>query len=149
MRIYIDTSALCCEFDDQTIEANSRDSSAVQHILGLVKLGVWELCDSGVLRDEIGDDPWKLRKMASRKKLRLATAYARKPDAAKRARTVAALGFDAMDAFHIASAEQLCAEWLLTRDREVLDLAKQNRIRLNVRVATPSEFLIWLKGVLK
>ena len=36
MRIYVDTSALCCEFDDMTVEINSVDTSAVEHIIGLI-----------------------------------------------------------------------------------------------------------------
>ena len=71
---------------------------------------MWEICDSGALRQEIDDDPWKLRKQAGRKKLRLALRYARKSDVARRARVITDLGFDVLDALHIASAEKLAAE---------------------------------------
>ena len=149
MRIYIDTSALCCEFDDLTVEANAIEASAIEHILGLVELGVWDLCNSGILEEEVRLDEWRKRKLSSRAKLRLAQHYIRVPDIRTLAKHWLKIGLSKKDALHLASALALEARWLLTLDGEFIELASQAGSELNLSVVRPSVFLANLKKALE
>ena len=59
-----------------------------------------------------------------------------------RAGEIAALGFGGKDAVHLACAESVGAEWLLTTDRRFVRLAKRFKRRLSVAVENPADWVI-------
>jgi predicted nucleic acid-binding protein len=58
---------------------------------------------------------------------------------ATRSRELAALGFGALDALHLAFAEASAARWFVTTDDRLLHLAERNRERLLVETVRPEQ----------
>lgn len=143
MKIYLDVSCLNRPFDDQSQMRIRLESEAVTLILEQCEHEEWENVSSEMAAIEIeaiSDENRKARVELLlpdvRKLLKLTEAvFARGGD-------LEGLGFKPADAVHIAAAESLEADVLLTCDDRLIRLARRRRGQLRVRVENP---LDWLK----
>lgn len=124
MKIYLDACCLNRPFDDQSKDRIRLESEAVLLILARVQDGAHELVHSEALDLEIAKIPAENRQERIRDTLRLAVHYAKVgKHEGDRARELAALGFGALDALHLACAEASGADVFLTTDDRLLKRA--------------------------
>jgi predicted nucleic acid-binding protein len=142
LRVYLDTSCLNRPFDDQSQARIRLESEAVVLILERIDRGDWEDVSSEMARIEVDAIPdedrrgrvWQLLP-EEEQLLKLDEAIL------ERAVELQAIGFKSSDAVHIAAAEELGADALLTCDDRLNRRAKRYRKRLNVHVANPCDWL--------
>lgn len=143
LRVYLDTSILGAPFDRSGALIYRAAELALLLAARKVAGGEWDLVSSAWLDVETERDGDRRRRVAKRRILRMATARARTTETRVEALRLEGLGFGAHDAGHLASAEFLGADVLLTVDGEFEDLTKQKRaqIRYHVEVLRPGLFL--------
>jgi predicted nucleic acid-binding protein len=144
-RIYLDACCLNRPFDDQAQERIRLESEAVLLILNRLQQGQAEWIGSRVLDFELRKipDSERRRRVLALMGFVTSSVPADTADFA-RARELRSLGFKAVDALHIASAEKAGCRVLLTTDDAMLRLAARNVGILRVRVANPTD---WLREV--
>lgn len=142
MKIYLDVSCLNRPFDDQGQERVRLEAVAVSLILEHSARGRWKQVSSAMAVTEIAanPDPEKRRK-AGELLPEESDIIEVDESIARRARNLAATGFTLADAVHIAAAEALRVDVLLTCDDRLMRRAQRSR-DLRVKVANP---LIWLR----
>jgi predicted nucleic acid-binding protein len=140
-RIYLDVSCLNRPFDDQSQPRVRLESEAVTMILESIDAGRWEQVSSRIAEIELNAmiDPVRRRRV-----LQLLPQHRMEltPDVFGRARELTALGLKAADAVHVAAAESLPVEVLLTCDDRLLKRCVRLADQIHVRVANP---LTWLE----
>jgi hypothetical protein len=144
MKIYMDVCCLCRPFDARTHPRIHLEMEAIVAILDRCRSG-WNLVSSDVISYEILQlrDPKRL--MNVRKILALAKETVAWDDRLEiRAEEIASTGIDAMDALHIASAEQAGALFLTTDDA-VIKTIKTGGINISVRVCNPVDLYLEVK----
>jgi len=129
--IYLDVCCLNRPFDDKTQDRIRLESEAVLAVLSGCEKGKWYLAGSEVIEYEISLTP----DLEKREKVLAFTGLAHdriKIDAGikKRANNLVGMGFKPLDALHLACAESVFAEVLLTTDDKFLNKAKINRSRI-------------------
>ena len=145
--VYLD---ICCfkrPFDDATEQRVRREAEAVATILDHGNRGTVRLVRSPAHDFENERNPREDRRLAT--SLWLETAALRTSasgKAAQRARELAALGFRALDALHLAFAEQSAARWFVTTDDRLLKRARIHRERLSVHVLGPDQLPLPAEG---
>ena len=143
MRIYLDVSCLNRPFDDQSQPRIRLEAEAVTLILEQIDAGDWRHVSSQIAEIEIAAIPELERRRrvrallpGRRDRIRLsARMFARATELER-------LGFKPADALHVAAAERLFVDALLTCDDRLCRLAARQRASLAVRVLNP---LDWLK----
>jgi len=145
MQIYLDACCVNRPFDDQTQDRIRLESEAVLLILSRVQQGMWRWIGSDVLGFELEQipDPERKRRVKTLRRL-IDRSVLHERDELERALQLEALGFGAVDALHIACAENTKADVLLTTDDGLLRLAARLSRQLRVRVANP---VTWLSEV--
>jgi hypothetical protein len=120
------------------------EAEAILAILKLCYDRDWVLVSSDVVDMEITDikDVSKRNKIAEFCELAQEKVFATEATAS-RANELQALGFKALDSFHIALAESADVNVLLSTDDKMVKLSK--RLNLNIKVKNP---LSWLPEVL-
>jgi predicted nucleic acid-binding protein len=121
------------------------EAEAVEKILGLVSDGRASWVSSSVLEIEVSRNPDPERRRDASALL----AFAKEvvvPDgtAAGRAARLQSLGFGALDALHLAAAEQGDVDVLLTTDDDLLNRAKRYKALIRLRVENP---ISWIKEI--
>lgn len=145
--IYLDVCCLNRPFDDQTQERIRLESEAVLSILSGCGAGRWYLVGSEVIDYEVSVTPDPERKEKVSAFANLAHERIEVDEGAKkRADYLVSLGFKPFDALHLACAESVVAEVLLTTDDKFLSKAKRNKNKLRVRVENP---VIWFLEVIQ
>jgi len=143
-KIYLDCCCFNRPFDDAGIDKVRLESEAVLTIIDRGEAGLWDICKSDILLDEMIEMPDKLK---LQRVLALYSAAAVNialcDDIIKRARELSKGGIKAYDALHIASAEYAKADVLLTTDKRLINAAKN---AAKIRVLNP---LVWLMEVLQ
>jgi predicted nucleic acid-binding protein len=141
MKIYLDVSCLNRPFDDQTQTRIRLESEAVTLVLEEIDAGRWDQVSSRMAEIEVGAiaDETRRRRVelllpASRIQLTRALFA--------RARQLVSRGLGAADAVHVASAEALGADVLLTCDDRLLRRGRKLADELGVRIVNPVD---WLK----
>jgi predicted nucleic acid-binding protein len=145
VKICMDVSCLNRPFDDQSQPRIRLEAEATTLILEQCEQGAWEQVSSMMARIEIDAMPDADRR--ARVLLLLPDDNATlqlTPEVFARAAIVQTLGFKAADAVHVAAAESLEVDALLSCDDRMCRLAKRRRTQLKVRVANP---LDWLKEI--
>ena len=141
---------LCCfkrPFDDASIERIRREAEAVAAVLDMAQAGTFHLVRSPAHDFENERNPREDRRLATRLWLGTATvSVAASHSATDRARTLAALGFDPLDALHLAFAEASAARWFVTTDDRLLKVATRHREQLRVDVVTPNQVPLGTAG---
>ncbi len=141
--IYLDVCCLNRPFDDQTQERVHLEAEAVLLILERCQIGDWHLLGSEALDDELSQTPDGARKRQMTLWTALAITKVNVTDKIEsRALELAARGFKAYDALHVACAEAGNADILLTTDDRMLRLAARHSAMLQVRVENPFRWLI-------
>ena len=144
--IYLDNCCLNRPFDDQDQDRVRLEAEAVTVIMRGVQAGNWIWVGSDVLRIENEENPdaERRRRVSGLLESEHRRVFLDAEDI-RRAGEIQAMGFDALDAYHVAAAEKgQCAVFLTTDDR-LLSAAARNRDRLHVSVQNP---LQWLNEVI-
>lgn len=141
--IYLDVCCLNRPYDDQTQDRVRMEAEAVKTIMFRIGRGIWAGIRSEVTDFEIGkmedlDRHLNIVSMLDAMSVRIVMDEADRT----RANELQKLGFKAVDASHIASAEHARADIFLTTDDDLLKNATRHKEELRVRVANP---LSWLR----
>lgn len=142
-RIYLDACCLNRPFDDQSQERIRLEAEAVILILSRLQKGDWHWLGSEVLHFEIEQIPDLERSTRVGVLLRAVHSTVRLENrVVKRGQEMQDMGFHAMDALHLASAEVGNADVFLTTDDHVIRLACRCSGQLRIQVKNP---LTWLR----
>lgn len=141
MKIYFDVSCLNRPFDDQSQARIRMESEAITSIFDEIDAGRWEEVSSRMAEIEVQAIPDETRRRRvtellpdGRMKLTRRTF--------SRARHFVNLGLGAADAVHLAAAEQLQADVLLTCDDRFFRRSRRIADELDTKIANPVQ---WLK----
>ena len=142
MRIYLDVSSLNRPFDDQRQPRIRLESEAITMILERFDNRRWRHVSSQMVEIEI-------RAMSdARRRARVARLLPRRTDRISlsdrivaRASEIGQLGLKPVDAVHVAAAEMIKADVLLSCDDRLCRVARKLRTRLRVRVVNPLDWM--------
>lgn len=141
---------ICCfkrPFDDATFERIRREGEAVAAILDRTQAGTLQLVHSPAHDYENERNPREDRRLATQLWLETATvSVTASPVVSERARALAALGFGALDALHLAFAEASAARWFVTTDDRLLKIALRHREEMHVAVILPDQIPLNVEG---
>jgi hypothetical protein len=142
-RIYLDACCLNRPFDDQAQERIRLEAEAVILILSRLQQRDWHWLGSEVLHLEIEQIPDVERSTRVWGLLGAVHSIVRLENrVVKRGQELQDIGFHAMDAMHLASAEVGNADVFLTTDDRIIRLAGRFSRQLRVEVKNP---LTWLR----
>jgi predicted nucleic acid-binding protein len=143
--VYLDVSCLNRPFDDQHQPRIRLEAEVVLLILERVDSGLYRHVSSQIAEIEVAamQDPERRRRVAALLPAR-AGRIRLTPALFVRAAELERLGFKPADALHVAAAESLRADVLLSCDDRLCRRAVARRARLGVAVANP---LAWMKEV--
>ena len=143
-RVYFDACCLNRPFDDQTQDRIRLESEAVLLIMSRFQdESDWIWVRSDVLRYEVDQIPDSERNRRVAALLGFAEeSQVARTETAARAQVLQGLGFKAVDALHIACAEQAGCDVLLTTDDRMLGAARRNTGQLHVRVRNPIDWVM-------
>jgi len=143
-KIYLDTCCLNRFFNDQTQPRIRQETEAVAEIISHFIIMGWQWISSQVLIFEVNQNK-NLKQRLHIKEL-LTYAHHTVPVAPERLRgkQISSLGFQNRDALHIACAESVNTDILLTTDDRMLKRAQRFSSQLRVRVENP---YTWLRGM--
>ncbi len=149
MRIYLDVCCLNRPFDDQTQEKIHLETEAVLIILSNISSQRWELVGSDVIDFEIS----KIPDIERKKKVELLTQKILKKQQItkqliQRAKMIEQKGIKALDSLHIASAELLQSDYMITTDNEIVKkYQKHTEFFKKIKISNPilflTEVLLW------
>ncbi len=146
LKIYLDTCCYSRPYDDKRQLQIFREVSAIETILGYLRIRQWHWIASEVIVFEVNRNPNLTQREDIKKLLRNAHQYVSVGAAEElRSEQLESFGFKPLDALHIACAENADADILLTTDKRMLSRAKNYHFQLRVRVENPH---IWLQEVL-
>lgn len=143
MRIYFDVCCLHRPFDDQIQERIRLESEAVQLVLQLCGAGTHHWISSDVVENEVERNPNGYTRTAVQAMLRCADERLTLTDAAvSRARTHAQMGIPAVDALHLAVAEEFACDVFLTTDDQLCRRVRARQPALLIKVDNPVAWLL-------
>jgi hypothetical protein len=145
-RIYLDTCCLNRPFDDQTQTRVRLEAEAVVLILDRIEQDDnWIWIGSDVLDFETSriSDGERRRRIEAMLQF-VDDVQLSDSSTTVRAQELQAVGFHAIDALHVASAEQSNCEIVLTTDDRMLGAARRNVDQIQVRIENPID---WLREV--
>lgn len=138
MRLYLDTCCLNRPWDDLRQLRVQLEADVVLAIAKAVDSGGITLCGSAILDLEIARNPDADRRFKVQEFVSKAGLYQEwQPAQRARAERLILLGFRPLDAAHVASAEALDADLLLTTDDQFLATARRHQAGLAVKIENP------------
>jgi predicted nucleic acid-binding protein len=138
-RVYLDTSAYNRPFDDQTQPKIFLETQAVVIILQMVEARVVELISSSVLEYENSRNPYPIAQEAMSRYLQLAELRQEVSEAIyQRAEALEENGLKAIDALHVACAEAVKSDYLITCDKRLINRCSG----LTTKVINPVDFVL-------
>ncbi len=141
MFLYLDSCCLNRPYDDQTQPRIQLEAGAVLAILHRVTAGEFQLANGSVLQfeiDQIVDQP---RRNGILHFLSFSSSYqSLTPAIELRGLELSQLGFKRLDALHLATAEAMNADALLTTDDRFLRRAAQHSEKITISVLNPVQF---------
>ncbi len=141
--VYLDVCCLNRPFDDQSAERIRIESEAITALLERGRRGLLELVTSDVVEFETARVPDPIRRAEVRALLRLAVRSVELTDSARaRGEELVGLGFDPMDALHLACAELGGVTVFLTTDDVLLRRAKKHAMMLGMVVENPTTWFL-------
>lgn len=144
MRVYLDACCLGRLTDDQTQLRIREEAEAVERLLRLVQNGSVEWVASEALHDEIHRNPSVERRREGETLLALASATINISEPIiGRAKQLSVAGYGAYDALHLAAAEALAADVLLSTDDRFVKRAGRGEGEPRIPVRNP---VFWLLG---
>ena len=144
MRLYMDTCCLKRPYDDQTQSRIRAETEAIQIIRDAIENGRFTWSGSEILNYENSRNPDSDRRERVNAVIGQVSGVVELTDAIEqRAAHLESLGFAALDALHLASAESAKVSVLLTCDEAFLKIAKRHfdSLQAPVRVQNPITFL--------
>ena len=146
MKIYLDVCCLNRPFDDQTQDRIRLESEAILAIIDRIYNKDWCFIGSEIIHYEISKIPDQERKERVLLLLNQITINIRlDADIINRSKELIELGFQTIDALHLASAEKGEVDVFLSTDDDLIRKAQKLGGKVNIRVANP---LDWLNGVI-
>ena len=125
MKIYLDTCSLQRPLDSRNQVRIIVEAEAILGILSLFESGRIDLVSSEILLFEIGQNPNPMRQEYALNVIAKAKTFVMLDERVeKRAREFDALGIKPLDALHLASAEEACADYFCTCDVNFFRKAK-------------------------
>jgi hypothetical protein len=138
VRVFLDVCCLNRPFDDQRQVRINLEATAVLHIVQQIQDGRHEMISSDSLVLETSRNTDVERRARVMQLLELAVMKVEiGPEEAQRANDLAARGFGAFDALHIACAESGSSDVFLTTDDALLRRARRYAATIRVRVVNP------------
>lgn len=123
------------------------EADAIAAVLSMAEARRVELAGSDYLDFEVGQTPDRERALRVAELVKLVAVKApTSPSLAQRARELGNRGLRGLDALHIASAEAVEADLLVTTDDRMLRAAKRASAKVGVRVVGPIEALAIIEG---
>lgn len=139
MRIYLDTCSINRPLDDKSQSRIALEAEAILSVLSACDSGVHILVSSDILRYEISRNPYPQRQALASEIISRAGEYIPLTEVIRqRAKEMQQDGFKALDALHLASAENGSVDCFCTCDDRLYKRAT-DRTDLSVRVLTPLE----------
>lgn len=144
-RLYFDACVLNRLSDDRSQKRVFDEAEAIEHIFRMLLDRQAEWISSSVLEYEIRQNPDTLKRDDAISLLGMARSHVGVSDEARnRAAELIEAHFHAMDATHLAIAEELGVDVFLTTDDRMVRRAARGGIRLRIRVMNP---LDWFREV--
>ncbi len=144
--VYLDVCCFKRPFDDQRQERVRLEAAAVAALITHAERGTLRLVRSPAHVIENDRNPREDRRLATAIWLAGAIVQAPLNDTVRqRSRELASRGFGAVDALHVAFAEEAGADWLVTVDDQLEAAAQRIEPGLRVRVANPRAALAQLE----
>jgi predicted nucleic acid-binding protein len=141
MKVYLDTCSLHRPLDSKTQIRIVLESEAVLGIIGLCEAGQLELVSSEILVFEVNRNPQIIRREFGLEVLAKASSFVvLNQQIEQRARDLHKLGIKPLDALHLASAEEVRADYFCTCDDKFLKKAKAVR-DVKIKVVSPLELI--------
>jgi predicted nucleic acid-binding protein len=138
MRVYLDACCLNRLTDDQTQHRVRQEAEAVEQILRRTREGVIQWISSEALADEIDRNPHLERRLENAALLTHASETVELNDnVVSRAREFQDAGYGPFDALHLACAEAVGADVLLTTDDGFIRKASRGNGSPRVAVRNP------------
>lgn len=134
MRIYLDTSVYNRPFDDQQQPRIWLETMALSVILQMIESGDGVLVTSSVVAYETSKNPHAERRAWVRRASALAGEFVNvNPAIRQRAIVLEGFGIKALDALHVACAESVSIDFLLTCDDRLIRRYRQiGNTKMNV-----------------
>lgn len=141
MKVYLDTCSLHRPLDNKTQIRIMLESEAVLGVIGLCEAGQLELVSSEVLVFEVNRNPQIVRREFGLEVLSKASSFVPlSQPIEQRARELHRLGLKPLDALHLASAEEVRADYFCTCDDKFLKKAKAVS-EVKTKVVSPLELI--------
>lgn len=141
MFIYLDTCCLNRPYDDQSQPRIQLEAAAVLAILERVTAGDMQLASSSVLQFETHRIADLTRRNGILHFLSYSSSYLPlTTEIEQRGILLNKLGFKRLNALHLATAEALKVDVLLTTDDQLLRRATQHSTQITVSVLNPVQF---------
>ncbi|HIK39758.1 PIN domain-containing protein [Thermoleptolyngbya sp. M55_K2018_002] len=145
-RIYMDVCCLNRPFDSWQQDRVRFEGEAVLAILRRVQTREWQLISSEAIEAELDRLPNREKLENIRQLLNLATAFVTLDEVInRRSQELESWGFGLYDSFHLACAEAIAADILLTTDQRLIKRGLRYRDQIQVRLNNP---ILWLVDVL-
>lgn len=140
--IYLDACCLNRPFDDQNQDRIRMETESIIILLKNVRKGKIHLIGSDVLKLEINKTPNPIRKSQLLTLLHYYSKFLPVNEKIKtRSTELAAMGFSAFDAYHIAFAEKGEVDAFLTTDDKIITLYSRNSTSIFTKVLNPISWL--------
>ncbi len=141
MLIYLDTCCLNRPFDDQSQPRIQLETGAVLAVLQQVSTGEVRIANSSVLQFEINQITDQTRQNGVLHFLSFASSFQPLTKGIEqRGAHLHSMGFKRLDALHLAAAESLKADALLTTDDQFVRLATRHSDQMTIPVMNPVQF---------
>jgi predicted nucleic acid-binding protein len=138
IRVYLDACALNRLFDDRRYSRIRQEAIEIVGFFGLLKAGRIEWISSEVLEAEILRNPNGVQRAEILELLRAATARIVCDERTfQRAEVLEKLGYGSFDALHLACAEQVGVDCLLTTDDRFLRQVRRGLGTSRIAVRNP------------
>ncbi|MBK9940651.1 MAG: PIN domain-containing protein [Kouleothrix sp.] len=140
MKIYLDTCSLNRPLDDKSLARNALEATAVLAILAACEQAHLSLISSDILVFENEQNPHPQRRTFVAEVLKTAPEHIALSDAiTQRAQLFASQGVKAIDAMHLAAAEDAAVDYFCTCDDRLLRRAR-TLSNLPFKSVSPIEF---------
>ena len=141
MFIYLDTCCLNRPYDEQSQPRIQLEAGAVLAILQRITAGEFHIANSSVLQFEVTRIPDPTRRNSILHFLNYSNTFQTlTPEIEHRGIELNSLGFKRLDALHLAVAEVMKTDVLLTTDDQFLRRATEHSASISVPVQNPVQF---------
>jgi predicted nucleic acid-binding protein len=140
MRLYLDNCCFNRPFDDQSTLTIRLETEAKLHIQAAIRAGEYALGWSYILDYENAANPLAERRSEIQKWESLADAFVvETPAILTKMQELSAIGFEPLDALHLACAQALECDCFLTVDEGIL---KKAWTIVELRIMNPLDFVV-------